>query len=208
MKISIVGNSRCILKTDNQDNIDSSDLVIRFNNFKIKNYEKHCGTKIDFVSIMVSSIDSTLFETVTPFHLKSAKKILFPFKVSNDQERLTNTIRKCTEYFFLNDSSEFELIDQTLIENLTEKLKYYSERNGIKRETYNPSSGMSVIEYCLEKYPNDEISLYGFDPFKFEEYYANYWEPNLVLDNGTSHPLVAEGILIENYRRQNKLVVK
>jgi hypothetical protein len=100
MKISIVGNSRCILKSANQDDIDSSDLVIRFNNFKLKNYEKYCGTKIDFVSIMTSSLDSSLFETITPFHLKSAKKILFPFKVSNDEERLKNTINKCKEYFF------------------------------------------------------------------------------------------------------------
>jgi nucleoside-diphosphate-sugar epimerase len=60
---------------------------------------------------------------------------------------------------FLNDSTNFELIDQPLIENLTEKLKYYSEKNGIKRETYNPSSGMTIINYCLENNIYDNMNV-------------------------------------------------
>jgi hypothetical protein len=206
MRIAIIGNSRALRNSNHRDDIDSSDLTIRFNNFKIKNHEDYCGTKIDQVSLMVSSLDSTLFETVTPYLLKDAKKILFPFRIAEDL--FEETKAKCIEHFFLSEEIEFEAIEEELIIELTEKLRHYSEKNGVMRENYNPSSGMTLIEHTLLKYPDSEINLYGFDPFKFEEYYANYWEPGLVLDNGVSHPLVAEGILIEKYRRAKLISIK
>jgi hypothetical protein len=208
MKIAIIGNSRALLNSKHGADIDSSDLTIRFNNFKLRNHKDFCGTKIDHVSLMVSSLESTLFETVTPYLLKDAKKILFPFRMSGDVERLEATKNKCLDYFFLSEETEFEAIDDKLIEDLTDRLRYYSERNGVKRENYNPSSGMTLIDHTLKNYPGSEITLYGFDPFKFEEHYANYWEPGLVLDNGVSHPLVAEGILIEKYRRAKLIDLK
>jgi len=206
MKIAIIGNSRALLKNKNGEDIDSSDLTIRFNNFKLRNYEDFCGTKVDHVSLMVSSLQSTLFETVTPYLIKDVKKIFFPFRISG--EELEKTKKKCTEYFFLSEETEFEVIDEELIIALTDKLRHHSEKNGVRRENYNPSSGMTLIEHVLKNYPGSEITLYGFDPFKFEEYYANYWEPGLVLDNGVSHPLIAEGILIEKYRREKLIDIK
>lgn len=44
-KIIIVGNGSSILDKENGSLIDSFDIVVRFNSFKIKNYEKYTGTK-------------------------------------------------------------------------------------------------------------------------------------------------------------------
>lgn len=206
MKIAIVGNSRVLLKDKHGTEIDASDLIVRFNNFKLRNHEDFCGIRVDHVSLMVSSLKSTLFETVTPYLLKDVKKIFFPFRISG--EELEETKKKCIEYFFLPEETHFETIDEALIIALTEKLRHHSEKNGVRRENYNPSSGMTLIEYALKKYQGSEITLYGFDPFKFEEHYSNYWEPGLVLDNGVSHPLVGEGILIEKYRREKLISIK
>ncbi len=46
-KYSIIGNSPVSLEMKNGDKIDESDHVIRFNNFKINNYESFIGSKSD-----------------------------------------------------------------------------------------------------------------------------------------------------------------
>jgi len=44
-KIIIVGNGSSILDNENGSAIDSFDIVVRFNSFKIKNHEKYTGIK-------------------------------------------------------------------------------------------------------------------------------------------------------------------
>lgn len=45
MKIAIVGNSPILLEKEYGEEIDAHDIVVRFNNFVIDGYEKHCGCK-------------------------------------------------------------------------------------------------------------------------------------------------------------------
>jgi len=43
--IIIVGNGSSLLDKENGSKIDSFDIVVRFNGFKINGFEKHTGTK-------------------------------------------------------------------------------------------------------------------------------------------------------------------
>ncbi len=45
MSIIIVGNGTSILDNENGSRIDAFETVLRFNSFKIKDYEKHTGIK-------------------------------------------------------------------------------------------------------------------------------------------------------------------
>ena len=49
MKVIIVGNAGSLLDKENGHLIDEFDVVIRFNDFRIRGYEKYCGTKTDVV---------------------------------------------------------------------------------------------------------------------------------------------------------------
>ena len=48
MKAVIVGNGPSLLEKENGTVIDSFDVVVRFNNFKTKGFEKHTGTKTNY----------------------------------------------------------------------------------------------------------------------------------------------------------------
>ena len=47
--IAIIGNSSNLLNSNNGSIIDSYDFIVRFNNFKIKKFEKDVGKKTDLV---------------------------------------------------------------------------------------------------------------------------------------------------------------
>ena len=48
MRIAIVGNSPILLEKELGEEIDSHDIVVRFNRFVTDGFEKHAGSKIDY----------------------------------------------------------------------------------------------------------------------------------------------------------------
>lgn len=48
MKVVIVGNGPSVLDSLKGEMIDSFDIIVRFNNFKIKGFEKHVGSKTNY----------------------------------------------------------------------------------------------------------------------------------------------------------------
>lgn len=47
-KIILIGNGPSVLDHKNGSKIDSFDIVVRFNNFKIENYEEYVGKKTNY----------------------------------------------------------------------------------------------------------------------------------------------------------------
>jgi len=47
-KIILIGNGSSVLDNKNGSKIDSFDVVVRFNNFKVENYEEYVGSKTNY----------------------------------------------------------------------------------------------------------------------------------------------------------------
>lgn len=47
-RLILIGNGSSVIYKELGNDIDSFDIVIRFNNFKITGYEKNVGTKVDY----------------------------------------------------------------------------------------------------------------------------------------------------------------
>lgn len=70
--VVIVGNSLGNLQHEVGDLIDSSDLVVRFNDYKILGYEKYVGTKTDYVWV-----SGQFYKSILP-NLKTIIKLISP----------------------------------------------------------------------------------------------------------------------------------
>ncbi|EAL0605553.1 TPA: glycosyltransferase family 29 protein [Campylobacter jejuni] len=85
--ICVVGNSPCELNKNRGHIIDSYDIVIRFNNYKIKGFEKDYGSKTNVWAI------SPALETITIKDLSQ-----FDFIVSNDSSFYTSLFERSSIY--------------------------------------------------------------------------------------------------------------
>jgi hypothetical protein len=85
-------------------------------------------------------------------------------------------------------------------------MKNISKDIGDEKEYYYPDSGMTIIESCLYRFPNDELFITGFDPER-KYPYKYYWErDNESSDCFNYHPQKAESILFNEYL--NKGLIK
>ena len=148
--IAIVGNSPVLLDKEYGAEIDSHDMVIRFNNFKIEGYEIYTGKKTTHVCFNAY----TLFnENILSF---SKEQRLFFYTTESD-EKLTNLLNE--KYH-----GKLSLDDVTIIDNniyykeLCEKLN--AENN------WQGSSGLIMCQMMVDKFPNAQIDVYGITFFK------------------------------------------
>lgn len=66
LKVLVLGNAPSVLERDLGPKIDSFDVVIRVNNFRIKGYEKHVGTKTTYALISPACMPSDELSKLPP----------------------------------------------------------------------------------------------------------------------------------------------
>jgi hypothetical protein len=59
-RVILVGNGPGLLAAEHGAAIDEHDYVVRFNNYKIRGYERHVGTRIDLWSTVGTSVENEL----------------------------------------------------------------------------------------------------------------------------------------------------
>jgi hypothetical protein len=167
MKIALIGNGK-LSKNYGQD-IDNSDIVIRFNRAKIKGYEITHGTKTDILSLAGETVLSynNAVEKLDRNILKQIKRIFIStLKRNKNHERLLDKISgEAKIYRYINYDDYFKICKQ--IDNNFEMIKY-------------PSTGINILCYCVNRYQDDDINVYGFDCFQSGHYFddekRNNWE--------------------------------
>ena len=195
-KVIIVGNSCCLLEKENGYKIDEFDVVIRFNGYRIINYEKHVGSKIDISCFGIqgpSAVDSMIRSNYIKKNIQKSNKIWFPIFKPKARHQI-NFIKKMEI-----DSDNICYITKEIKENLLSKLK---KHGCICRKGNGPTTGMYIIEKALDVYKNSEIYITGFDPIK-KHTYSHYWTPK---NTHYSHStLKAEDGLINEYLEKGTL---
>jgi hypothetical protein len=150
MKIAIVGNSPILLEKELGKEIDSHDMVIRFNNFKIDGYEKHCGSK-------TTDICFNQYTPCNSYVLNLPKEHRLFFYTTQSLESIDAALKETY-------NNKISLNDVTLIDNE----KYYKGvRDKLKAENnWQGSSGLIMCQMMCDLYPEATIDVYGITFFK------------------------------------------
>lgn len=160
---AVVGNSPIILDKEYGDDIDSHDVVIRFNIAETEGYEKHVGSKknIRFMNC------HPILCAIDPNH-RIAHTEFFPEYNNNYIQQIKN------ETIWIKSLSHFDDTDQ-LYRNMVDRgneIRHISNEwlsAHIHTLGGDPTMGYLGIQYALENF--DKVSCYGFsffrDPAKF-----------------------------------------
>ena len=138
MKIVIIGNGASLLDHQFGDQIDQFDEVVRFNDFRIKGYEKYVGTKTTIWARNTSKGD-LLFEKDCQF-----KQVLVQHtRFQNEYYDLTVVARP--NHIEMNPVKHDEICKYTGINNI------------------NTSTGIQTIAHFSDS--GNEVYIAGFDCF-------------------------------------------
>lgn len=146
--IILVGNGSSLLDEKNGDFIDSFDTVVRFNNFVIKGYEKHVGTKTNIVVLnkRFSSQPQVVCNNILNLHEVECFYMVSP----NQKKRGYKFQTYGQEQFGINIP----------IKKINRKKKVLNQYRNTHK--YCPTIGMFAICYLLST-SNHILNLIGFD---------------------------------------------
>ena len=161
---AVVGNSPIILEKEYGDDIDSHDVIIRFNIAETEGYEKHVGSKrnIRFMNC------HPILCAIDPSHLINHTEF-FPEYNNQYIQKLTNETIWLKSLPNFNDSVK---LYKYMTLNKGNKIKHICSEwlaNHTNTLGGDPTMGYLGIQYALENF--DKVSCYGFsffqDPSKF-----------------------------------------
>ncbi len=141
-KIILVGNGTDAVSREAGEQIDSFDVVVRFNNFKIEGYEKNVGTKTDiWATRMCDTIDHTGkdendFKIISVMNYCKWTRYMYPL-IPKWYDRYPN----------------MEIIRPETVKQYSREFDYDPLKNWL-------TVGYIMIKYFLEQY--DKVYLYGF----------------------------------------------
>ena len=162
MKVVLVGSSSGILDKERGELIDSHDIVVRFNEFIIKDYEQYCGTKTDIICVARN-----------PTLLRMYRHAIYRDYIKDvDTVWYTRLKRKV-----LRHGKEHQV---RAVSNIT-KFRYMSPRLFNRCQTKRNrrtrrwlSTGLMGVFVALEKFKESEINIVGFDGFSTKHYYHGH----------------------------------
>lgn len=176
MKIAIVGNGK--LSKNYGADIDSHDVVVRFNHAQIKGYEKLIGTKINILALAGATKQSWQNE----FR-----------KIDRD------ILRTCECICFSGNKHNYDYENALLSFNSDLKISYVERKFfktfclSITNKKYKmiPSTGMNVLVNMIFKKPDNYFDIYGFDCFE-----SGHYSDDEIRNNHEFHDLKLEKKII------------
>ena len=164
MKAIIVGNSASLLKHNNGYIIDSYDVVIRLNKFKLKGFGKHVGTKTDIYCSKWLNMSYNL-DIVNTF-----KEIWLPYPTPPNWWTSDGNFKEVRMEYHENYINKFNLNKNFIKYMPTECLPEFEE---VFKRTCQPSTGLIAIMMAIKLLDNYTINYTGFDAFST----GWYWDP-------------------------------
>jgi len=157
-KVVLVGNSGEALNSRAGTSIDSSDVVIRMNDFAVYGYEAFVGSKTDVV-VCAFSGDNKICD------IKN-----YPSYPTRDLAK-NSTVWSARFFEHQHDprGPQRRKLCEDLLGHSNVRQPTLDQWNRALNNAYSnfwrkqPSTGLMAIEMSLEKYEGEEIYLYGFD---------------------------------------------
>lgn len=180
MKIAVVGNSPVIKNKERGVTIDSADLVIRMNRFKLEpDLNKYTGVKTDIVSLRATGvgISQELIEFVDSDSIKNCSEIWIPI--------LSEFYHQETENRFFNERQDADIKKLKfatfreygiILENCRNHWHFDIDTKIKALEENFLTTGFLTLMLACQRYPGAEILIAGFDPGQTQTY-THYWLP-------------------------------
>jgi hypothetical protein len=120
-------------------------------------------------------------------------------------ELIVNNFNQKNNFEISKEKVSFFKKNSNLI-SLNHKLLSYAETQMEVDEfkKRGPTSGIKVIDFMNERFPNEQLYICGFDPLK-KNAWNHYWEPNIIHEN-YMHPLFLEYRYIRFLIEKGRLV--
>lgn len=222
--VIIIGNGRGVLQKQYGKFIDSFDIVVRINKFRIKGYEKNVGTKTDYISFC----EPVFYEFIQPenkrrldFYKNNKKNLEHLIKIWQNQGKSKQDIIKYIRilrknYLFKPEPISNENIKYLCFFKEIQTNKFISDKCIFlnTNDTIDYSTGFKTIKYFLNQ--NYFINIIGFDFFeKSSHYFLDtfdlFTEQKLISDRTKNftdgHPYSLEKNIIENLIKNNTLKI-
>lgn len=184
--------------------IDSCDKVIRMNRFHVEGFEEWIGSKIDIISLMLTGDGATSgilgFDPLLNYVPRSTE-IWIPDKYREEHHKNRS---RASDHFRIKEN-KFVFVNSDVYDALMKRVEEVSVMLGHPQEYYYPDSGMTLIDSCINTYPDAEIYVAGFDPHRTYEY-KYYWEKDLPTTEAFNyHPQKAEAFIYDQYIAEKKI---
>lgn len=184
--IAIVGNGRNLIGSNKGEEIDSHDIVIRFNRFEINGYEKDCGSNTNVW------VTQTLPNKKTD--LNNIDYTILNFQYWNNtinSEHIEDILQNKSNIVFIT------LEDKKLARTL------------LKTEFYEPTTGCALILHLYRILGNlDNIDFYGFgflnDKYKPLDHYYRKVSTRHQKNAQTMHNFAEESQFLKEFVQNKK----
>lgn len=205
-RLVIVGCGGGVLTSKKRDFIDSSDLVIRVNNFKIKGYEDFVGTKTDIYSCapkFINSIDKSEEDRIKDCVVRYEEELVkhpelesykdLYVKIYNHPKVDSNSMKEILlSYLPSNEIIKVEKALHPQDKFPFERLLFSSKLKICNFSSpFNHTTGFRTILYCIKTYTDHEIFVTGFDFFLSSGWYwdtGSPWVKQHTIQVGNSNP--------------------
>ena len=184
-KVILIGSSPAVTEQELGDKIDEFDVVIRFNAYQLKGYEKYIGSKETVWAVNLGLAKH--LQTVSRYMARPNNYLWY---VGNnfDMEILFLKVKKALKKQFVVESLNYGYVDY-VNKNLVKDFKKENlcfERNKLRvgpRKRY-ATTGLRGIVKALQRY--DNVTIHGFTSFqesKGKDYSQHYYS----IDNVPRH---------------------
>lgn len=151
--VILVGNGPCLMHSEKGKHIDRFDEVFRFNQFRVKGFERHVGSK-------------------TTVYCTFGRGIL-PGDIEQRTEKVLLTFAQAKPAF---EARWMYPVPRSYYRELTNEIEAASQMPKPRR--LQPSSGYLVARWLLDTGQTDHVTLAGFDHFSREkDGRHHYWIP-------------------------------
>ena len=193
-KIIIIGNAPNNLDNEFGKLIDSFNIIIRFNEFVIKDYEKNIGTKTsiwvinDWVAIdLLNKYENWLENNI---HVKIL--IVIPYRTNEPEKYYKQRYELINDFY--NKSSiknKVDFINKDFVKKIQEKYEF--------NNTW-PSTGLITILYFIEYYKDINITGFNFFQKVKESDNIHYYNSNDISSHNGDKEKNIVNDLIQNKR--------
>lgn len=194
MKIVLVGNGSGVLNGEYGEFVDSCDRILRMNDFEIKGYEKHVGSRLD-----IYGCGKQYFTRPVEFLAQFTER-WHPCIRGTEPRKITEPA-VLEKYWGHHIRTQF--IEQTTFKRLVRAAK-----RAEPDAKWGPSSGMRFINMVFDTWPRAELYILGFDQLSTGHYF-NPLPPYLErIQQGSTHreAVTWERRTINKYIKQGRVI--
>lgn len=164
-KVVLVGSSPEVLEQEAGDKIDEFDVVVRFNAYQLKGFEKNVGTKETIWAVNLGL--SKHLRTISRYMARPNNYLWYVGNNFNT-EILFLKVKKALKKQFVVESLNFGYVDyvnDNLVETFKEeKLCFKGNKLRVGPKNRYATTGLRGIVKALQRY--DKVTIHGFSSFQ------------------------------------------